>query len=288
MRDTSFPMSRALGYYPAMSVLSPHRCASLTTIVFVVLAGLFPLVAFDATAREAKKPGSAASRPSKQSKSTGKSRKAVPARTRAEAEGKPAPPREPGPFHGAWPDISRPQLGNGSPGSELLVAAHRTLGLRGSFDENTFIRHVFYVTALARRDSHRAESWARDLAGSLAKRRLLQKDRVPRRGDLVFFSMSKDHARSTGSPRILSAVVDSVKGNRLKFIAPLGERVSVGTATWRGKGHSGDTALLRCPAPPAGKSGTRGGKSRQATPCRAGDLYLGSVDAKVLGRLHPP
>jgi hypothetical protein len=182
----------------------------------------------------------------------------------------PPEPPLPDPLLGAWSAGGRIQLGNGSLRSEVLVAAMRLLGLRNSFDAGSFIQHVFYVNAVARKDDLDGD-WSRRL------RSVLRKDRA-RKGDVILFDVA-------GSG-VLAGVVESAANGRARFIAPINGVVARGTATLAGgKGRSGDTFLQRCvvskPAPR--KKGAKA-KASVDRPCRAGDLLLGVVDVEAAAR----
>jgi len=182
---------------------------------------------------------------------------------------KPARPqdRPPDPMNGVWPAHKNPQLGNGTLASEVLVSALRVMGLRDSFDENTFIRHVLYVNAIMRKDELPRESFASALLTRLAARGLLQRDRMPRRGDVVFFRLSQ--AQGSGGGRVLAGVVDSVAKERFTFIAPLGGKVGRGVASI-GRNKKDDTKLIQ--------------QCGKAARCKAGELLIGTVDTGMLGR----
>ncbi|MBM4395470.1 MAG: hypothetical protein FJ087_07245 [Deltaproteobacteria bacterium] len=223
-------------------------------------------------------------------------KKKAPAKPAKKAAKKaPAPPPEPDPLAGAWTGGAKgAQLGNGSLASEVLVSALRLVGLRGSFDEDSFIRHVLYVNAIAARDDLPADDWARAFARRLASKGVVKRDRVPRKGDVVLFSLNPA-SPGKASGRVLAGVVDSATKTRVSFLAPVGDRVVRGSATLLGKAGAKDTPILACggkdaAAPATGKGTGKGkgkGKAKKpspAAPCRAGDLLIGTADLNAVAR----
>jgi len=137
----------------------------------------------------------------------------------------------------------------------------------------------------------------------MASKSVLKRDRPPRRGDLVLFSLSQATPASPRADRVLAGVVESSSKGRITFIAPVGGTVTRGTATVSAGGRKGtDTALMTCAAPKttkiakadkAGKPGKKTARNKAdkrppALPCRAGELLIGTVDietaARALGR----
>ncbi len=175
-----------------------------------------------------------------------------------------------------WPPKGRVQLGDGSLRSEVVVSAHRLVGMKGSFDEQSFIRHILYVNDLARKDTFPAENWASALARRLVAKGLVRTSPTKaRRGDLVLFGL-KSGSRQVDQNRILFGVIDAVSGSRAHFVAPVGGTVRRGsTALVRGSGSKSDTALLCVNTKKKGKRG-KGGT------CRAGQVILGTVDIHAL------
>jgi hypothetical protein len=202
---------------------------------------------------------------------------------------KPVEPPRPDPLAAAWKPAGAPQLGDGSVASEFLVSALRTLGLRGSFDTDSYVRHLFYVNAMGRKDAFAEDDWAESVRRRLASKGLVARDRTPHKGDLVFFRLGS-------SDRSLAGVVDSVGKGKATFIAPLGDRVGRGTVTFskkKGTKTSGDTALLKCEPMPSKSSKKSSGKkgsrpvamATKATPCRAGELLVGTADIDAVQRV---
>jgi hypothetical protein len=221
---------------------------------------------------------------------------------RPEAAKKPEEKPRPDPLAGAWrPKGASPQLGNGTLPSEVLVSTLRVLGLSGSFDADSFIRHVLYVNDIARKDAFAEDGWARSLARRLGSLGLIRRERTPHRGDLVFFSLSPREPGRVGE-KILAGVVDGVGKTRATFIAPVGDRVVRGILSLEkppaGKAPT-DTPLLRCEPPPAPKAEPKPAKGKvarkdakpvarkataKAPPCRASELLIGTTDVEAVPR----
>lgn len=175
----------------------------------------------------------------------------------------PRPKPPPDPLANAWRgDAKIPQLGNGTMPSEFLVGALRILGISDSFNEDTFIRHLLYVTAIARKDIFPEETFAESVRNRLVSRKLLLRDRSPRAGDLIFFDLRG---------KVLVGVVEKANQKTVTFIAPINGEIRRGVATLSAATGK-DTQLLKCIKK---KSGTR-------QPCRAGELFIGSADVEKL------
>lgn len=187
-------------------------------------------------------------------------------------------PRSDGRTRGpAAPSLIAPgELGDGSLGSELVAAARRIVGFRGSFDARRFLAHVLRTAGV--RPLTPVDPGA--LVRSLRDKGLSRTRRV-RPGDLVFFRLAPDS--------VLPGVALDGARQRFRFAAPVGDSVIVGTAspaaTARNRRH--DTPLVECrtvqepvKAPPrrGSRTGTRqkAAVRERALPCRAGDLFLGS------------
>jgi len=205
-----------------------------------------------------------------------------------------APSPRPDPLAGAWPDARRPQLGNGRPDSEIVVAALRLRGMRQSWDENRFLRHLAYVMDWARKSDLPDDAWTRTLLHRASGRGSIRRDRSARPGDLALFAL----AGSTRKPsRVLAAVVVSAGDQALEMVGPIGGGIQELRMGKVGKAP-GDTALRTCPPPGSPRDGGAGknrtgksAKGRKAPrppapdPCRTGDLYLGRVPWESLPAL---
>ncbi len=192
-----------------------------------------------------------------------------------------------------WPIGSKsPQLGDGTLRHEVVIAARRVIGIRNSFDNNSFLGHMLAVNGLARTCPR--TPCALGLWNRLRSRHAESMKQPPKPGDLAVFRLPKT---ADSDEVILIGVVVDVQGDRFRFVAPFREDVQEGVATWakRAKANSRDTALMTCrppkPVPPAvtGKKGRSGkGKAKvvkapKPIPCRAGELLVGivSLDAVV-------
>ncbi len=264
--------STNLGYHRAVKRPWPS-----TRMLTAYAAALCLAVAFsaDAAGKPARKPG----------------------RSRSQASTVRKEPPPPDPLAGAWPSREKPQLGDGSLRSEILVAARRLVGLSGSFDEDGFVRHLAYVLDLARKKDLDEDAWSRALARRAAARGVLKKDAKAQPGDVVLMSLDPSRPGSAKAARVLAGVVESrVKGG-VRFIAPIGGTVSRGIARPGKKPNPSDTALRECRAPdapkvPAAKAGKKKGKAKakaskaaRPLPCRAGQLWIGRIPADALPRL---
>ena len=204
------------------------------------------------------------------------------------------PPPPPDPLKNAWRyDGQSVELGDGTIASEMLVSAMRLLGLRDSLDSDTFLRHLFYVNDLGRKEEFGEATWVEAVAHRLNSKGLLKRDRVPRRGDLIWFSMDPAAAGRPDAHLMLAGVVDQVGRGRATFIAPMGGHVARGSVTLtpprKGAKPTGDTALLKCTANPPDtqpKKGHKKGQQKPPTgkprPCRAGELLIGSADIEAV------
>jgi hypothetical protein len=263
----------------------PHnRHLTLTLTLFLSLSMLPPLAA--EAARKGSKPAAAAVKKQAKQKNAGTGR-AKKAGKRQAAAGdkkgvakKPAPPPPPNLLAGAWGGTDRtPQLGNRTLRSEVLVAALRLIGMKDSFDEDTFLRHVLYVTALARKDEFPRDTWSRELMRRLSGRGTINRDRPAQRGDIAFYSLDPAAGASPKAGKVLAGVVDSVDKGRVSSIAPLGASVAR-----IGPGQ----ALVKCekPArPPKPKKGRKVQPARKAPPCRASELLIGTADIDAVARV---
>jgi hypothetical protein len=201
----------------------------------------------------------------------------------ASAPKKPAPPPEPDPLAGTWPRDGRDAwLGNGRLESEVVVSALRLVGLKNSFDGDSFARHVLYVNDLARKDALPRDRWSEALARRLRDGGVLKPGRTPKRGDLAFFGGSR------GGP-ILAGVVASVGPDGFRFVAPVDGRVQEGFASRSAKkAGKRDTILAECggqaPAAPAKKGRSRAKKAAPRA-CRAGELLLGTADIRGVAKI---
>lgn len=168
-----------------------------------------------------------------------------------------------------------------------MVAALRLRGIRRSWDENTFLRHLAYVLDLARRSRFPEDTWTRSLLQRATTRQKIRKDRAVRPGDLALFALEGALARPT---RVLAAVVTAVDPRTIRLVAPL-DGIVQEMRMDRGKTVAEDTPIRPCPPQrpariaPAGK-----GKKKAAVrpspsppaPCRTGSLYLGRVPWEAL------
>lgn len=278
------------GYHPSMDRPwpSPRPSIALATLAAALLA----LAPGGASAKAVAKDGASTSR------------KVAAKGTRSAAKGqarktlKDAPP--PDPLAGAWPSREDPQLGDGTLRSELLVAARRLVGLCASFDEDGFVRHLAYVMDVARKRDLPEDAWARSLARRAAARGFLKKDAKARPGDLVIFSLDTARPASVKASRILVGVAESAGKGAVRFVAPLGNKVSRAVARPGRKPNQDDTAIRECRsaepyrAPVPGKSARKTGKGKgkaklarapRTLPCRAGELWIGRIPAESLALL---
>jgi hypothetical protein len=212
-----------------------------------------------------------------------------------QATKKPVVVPEASPLDHAWPTKESPQLGDGTRRSELLVAARRVVGLKNSFDEDGFLRHLAYVLDLARKQDSPDNAWVRTFVHRAIEHGDLKKDLKARPGDLVVFSLDTARPGSAKASRLVVGVVESVSKGLLRFIAPIGDTVVRGIARPGKKAIRDDTAIVSCGArelanaevaqAPSGKRSKKTPRKPRALPCRAGEMWVGRVAADSLDRL---
>lgn len=127
-------------------------------------------------------------------------------------------------LEGAWPNMKSPQLGNSTIRSETFVSALRLLGLR-SFDENTFIRHIFYVNAISKKEAFPREVWVKSLMQYLAGKGLVSKKIVPKKGDIVFYSLDGKSKPLLEATNVLAGIVIAQEKQGVVAVAPINEKI---------------------------------------------------------------
>lgn len=229
--------------------------------------------------------GTAEGRPAaaRKARPTAQKKAATTAKKTAAKPRKPPPPSEPDPLAGTWPRDGRSAwLGNGRLESEVVVSALRLIGLRNSFDDDAFARHVLYVNDIAKKDALPQDRWSEALARKLESGGLLKSGRTPKRGDLVFFGRSR-------AGQVLAGVVVSVGSDGFRFVAPFDGRVQEGFASrTRKKAGKRDAILAGCRGPASASTKAKGktGTKKAATyPCRAGELLIGTADIRGVAKI---
>lgn len=232
----------------------------------------------------AKKKAAAKKKPAKASKKKAASTKAEvkkePAKSAStqkpaskKAPAKKTPPKRQEPVQKApaklWPNRSKPQLGDGTTGSELLINAQRLVGMKNSFTPDSFASHLCYSTALTTKSKFRSDSWASSLYRTLARKRAVSHKDKPKRGDLIFFRLQEKSAKYPSN--VLVGVVESVNGSTIRFIAPIGDEVKRARANIS-KATKRDATLIPC---------------QKGAPCKAGELYLGFAPATKVANVFP-
>lgn len=284
---------RNRGYYGPMTALSPtsrQPKGIYRTIVILILACL--LLPFSNEGQAQTPKAASNSRTSRQKPATStqaakkkpaEASKKKPASKKAEVKKEPAksastlkptskkesakktPPKRQEPVQKApaklWPNKSKPQLGDGTTGSELLINAQRLVGMKNSFTPDSFASHLCYSTALTTKSKFRSDSWASSLYRTLARKRAVSHKDKPKRGDLIFFRLQEKSAKYPSN--VLVGVVESVNGSTIRFIAPIGDEVKRARANIS-KATKRDATLIPC---------------QKGAPCKAGELYLGFAPA---------
>jgi len=259
------------------------------TSCWLLILGLAAAIPTEAPEARPKAPKERTAEPSRKARPPIPARRG-PAAAKRQAPDKPPRPR-PDPLAGAWPDARRPQLGNGRPDSEIIVAALRLRDMRQGWDENRFLRHLVYVMDWARKSDLPDDGWTRTLLHRASSRGAIRKDRAARPGDMALFALEG----ATGHPsRVLAAVVVSRTDGGLDLVGPLQGGIQDLRMGLR-KADPGDTALRTCPPPRATREAgaSKGRKTRDRkeskearspppAPCRTGDLFLGRVPFEAL------
>lgn len=207
--------------------------------------------------------------------------------------------------------IPHDDIGKGDLRTETVAAATRLKGLVGSFNADSFISHILYVTGVAEKDAFRGKAWATGLTGKLKKAGVLKTKTKPMAGDLVVFSLSPGAPHSARASKITIGIVEKVMPGRIDFILAGSDRVIRGTLK-TGKGKVKETKLTSCTVKTekpskkqakASKSGKSAGKGKSAkakksssdgktvtknVPCRASELLVGFADIDAVALVLNP
>jgi len=187
--------------------------------------------------------------------------------------------------------IGHDDIGQGDLRSETLAAAIRLVGLKKSFNPDSFIAHILFVTGLVDKDIFPSRSWSTGLTRAMKNAGLIRTRGKPSPGDLLFFSLSPAAPHSSRAGRVTVGIVEKVRGSRVDFIIAGSERIIRGTLKM-GKGRVSETRLTSCTQTTGRRSGhtargSRGSRhssssrSRGSTrnvPCKASDILIGFVD----------
>jgi len=200
--------------------------------------------------------------------------------------------------------IPHKDIGRGDLHSETVAAASRLIGLKNSFDHDSFIAHIIYVTALSGRDIFPADKWASRFTRKVSAAGRIHRKGTPRPGDLVFFSLSDRAPHSAKATKVMVGVVEKVTESRITFVMAGSRGVQRGTMGI-GKARVKETRLKSCTPPPPKKDKTaktskkkktskKGGASTKSSatkknsttkkakpaklPCTTSDLYIGFAD----------
>ncbi|HNZ02816.1 MAG TPA: CHAP domain-containing protein [Myxococcota bacterium] len=203
--------------------------------------------------------------------------------------------------------IPHKDIGRGDLHSETVAAAGRLVGLKDSFNHDSFIAHIIYVTALSGRDIFPADKWASRFTRKVNAAGRIHRKGTPRPGDLVFFSLSDRAPHSAKASNVMVGVVEKVSDSRITFIMAGSRGVQRGTMGI-GKARVKETRLKSCKPPPPkkeksaktskkSKSTKKSGTSKKSTttkkgsatkkaksakpeklPCTTSELYIGFAD----------